>query len=335
MIRLLISEVARRRIAAGLDALGDRVQVLAIDEAGAIHGAQGLVALETAQPHVAWFTDDVLRGPAFDDFCSALLASTNLGWGQTVSAGVNNSIFKEMAARGARVTNSHGQALSIAEYVVTEVLVHYQHRAERVRAQAERRWQAVPFRELGLTHWLIVGFGAIGQAVAQRVRSFGARVTAVDQVARPLADRTVQLPEVCSVASEADVVVLALPLTDETAGVADERFFAAMKSDAVFVNVGRGGLVDEAALLAALDAGAPAHAVLDVVVTEPLPADSPLWDHPRVVLSAHTSALGSGYQARNDAAFLANLARFVDGQPLESEVDRKTLASPIVDWKAS
>jgi phosphoglycerate dehydrogenase-like enzyme len=238
-----------------------------------------------------------------------------------------------MAARRARLTNSHGQALSIAEYVVTEVLVHYQHRAERVRAQAEHRWQPVPFRELGLTHWLIVGFGAIGQAVAQRVRPFGATVTAVDQVARPLADRTFPLSAVRDLAPEADVVMLALPLTDETAGVADARLFGAMKSDAVFVNVGRGGLVDEAALLAALDAGAPAHAVLDVVVTEPLPGDSPLWDHPRVVLSAHTAALGSGHQARNDAAFLANLARFVAGQALESEVDHKTLASPVVDWK--
>jgi phosphoglycerate dehydrogenase-like enzyme len=102
--------------------------------------------------------------------------------------------------------------------------------------------------------------------------------------------------------------------------MADTAFFQAMKPGAVFVNVGRGGLVDEDALLAALDQGKPEHAILDVFRTEPLPADSRFWDHPRVTLTPHASPLGSGLSGRSDALFLDNLNRFLDGRPLLNAV---------------
>ena len=108
--------------------------------------------------------------------------------------------------------------------------------------------------------------------------------------------------------------------TDETESLADQAFFAALKPGAILINVARGGLIDDAALLAGLDNGQVSAAVLDVFRTEPLPKDSPYWDHPGVHVSAHTSYAGNGTLARGDALFLNNLERYVQGQPLLNEV---------------
>jgi phosphoglycerate dehydrogenase-like enzyme len=120
-----------------------------------------------------------------------------------------------------------------------------------------------------------------------------------------------------------DVVVLACPLTDETAGLAGSVFFAAMKPGSLLINIGRGGLVDEAALLDGLASDRPRRAVLDVFATQPLPTDSPLWTHPQVRVSAHTAASGSGTMGRGDTLFLENLHRLSEGRPLRGEVDAR------------
>jgi phosphoglycerate dehydrogenase-like enzyme len=120
---------------------------------------------------------------------------------------------------------------------------------------------------------------------------------------------------------EADVVVLACALNDETRGMCDEAFFRAMKPGAVLINIGRGGLVDEDALRSGLDRDQPGHAVLDVFRTEPLPADSWFWDHPKVRVSAHTSNSGDGNAGRGDELFLENLRRYLAKEPLLNEAD--------------
>jgi phosphoglycerate dehydrogenase-like enzyme len=125
---------------------------------------------------------------------------------------------------------------------------------------------------------------------------------------------------------QADAVVLCAPLNDRTRHLANSGFFAAMKPGSVLANVGRGALVDEDALLAALERGAPAHAVLDVFETEPLPAESPFWGHPRVSLSAHCSGVTGAQDGRNQALFLDNLGRYVAGKPLLYEVDPADVA---------
>ncbi len=273
-------------------------------------------------PTLAWMTHDLWGMPAARDFMVTLLKSPGLKWLQSASAGVDNPVFGQLVGRGVRLTTSHGQAVGMSDYVLAGVLDHFQCGPERRAAQAARDWRKIPIRELLDTRWLIVGFGAVGQGVAARAKAFGAHVTGVrrNQAADALADRIISPDRLLDHAPLADVVVLACPLTTATRHMANAAFFAAMKDDAVLVNVGRGGLVDEPALLAALDAGKPAHAVLDVFETEPLPSDSPFWAHPRVSLNAHASGIGNGQNDRNRDLFLDNLGRYLAREPLLNEV---------------
>ena len=119
---------------------------------------------------------------------------------------------------------------------------------------------------------------------------------------------------------DSDVVVLCMPQTPETINLVDAHFLAAMKPSAMLVNVGRGGAIDDAALLAALDAGQPEYALLDVFRIEPLPADHPFWKHPRITVTAHTSAVTTGWDMRLDDLVVDNISRYLADEPLRNEV---------------
>ncbi len=302
-----------------------------MDATGALSIDGGPIAAEDAAPTIAWATADLFATPVARDFMVTLLKSPGLKWLQSASAGVDNPVFGQLVSRGVRLTTSHGQAVGMADYVLAGVLDHFQRGPERREAQAAHDWRrSIRIRELLETRWLIVGFGAVGQAVAARAKGFGAHITGArrNQNADPLADQIVTPENIGDHLPEADVVVLACPLTDATRHMANTAFFAAMKDDAVLVNVGRGGLVDEAALLAGLDAAKPARAVLDVFETEPLPADSPFWSHPRVSLTAHCSGVGIGQDDRNRDLFLDNLGRYLAREPLRNEVAASDLKTP-------
>ncbi len=214
-------------------------------------------------------------------------------------------------------------AVGISEYVLAQVLSLLHPVDLQRQQQADRRWQITPFRELSQTHWLIVGFGPIGQAVAKRVKAFGASVTVVRRTPVPSepADQVGTMADFETFGPTADVVLLACPLNEATRGFADAGFFSTLKVGAILVNIARGPLIDDAALIAALDAGRLEAAVLDVFHTEPLPENDPLWSHPKVRLTPHTSFAGSGVQTRWDQLFLDNIARFCNGEPLAMEVD--------------
>lgn len=197
-------------------------------------------------------------------------------------------------------------------------------------AQAESRWErgGTGHREVAGSAWLVVGMGAIGGEVARRARALGATVTGVRRHPsgdEPV-DRVVTPDGLLSAVPEADVVVLSAPASRATRHLADGAFFAAMRPGSVLVNVARGELVDEEALLAALDLGRPAAAVLDVASTEPLSVASPLWRHPLVTLTPHAS----GHTGTTNAHYLPfveeNLRRYLAGEPLRQE---RTLA----DWR--
>ena len=287
------------------------------------------VTADDAAPTLAWATQDLFFSAVARDFMVTLLKSPGLKWLQSASAGVDNPIFGQLVSRGVRLTTSHGQAVGMADYVLAGVLDHFQRAPERREAQTAHAWRRIQIREVLGTRWLIVGFGAVGQAVAARAKAFGAHVIGVrrNQSADTLADEIIPPNRVVDKLPTADVVVLACPLTPATRHMANAAFFAAMKDDAVLVNVGRGGLVDEAALLAGLDAAKPDRAVLDVFETEPLPADSPFWSHPRVSVSAHCSGVGNGQDDRNRDLFLDNLERYLSGKPLRNEVAKSDIAA--------
>jgi phosphoglycerate dehydrogenase-like enzyme len=330
MTRLVLFEPAYSRVAAALTGLAPDLELALVSPEGAITLAGEPISDDAVQPDWGWFSADSGFGPAGRTLFVSMLKSQKLTWVHTGAAGVDNPVWRQLVDKGAALTTGHGQAISIAEYVVAGVLEYFQRWPERHAEQAARRWARLPFREVAGTRWLIVGFGAIGEATAERARAFGAEIIGVRRsgAPHPAADRMARLADVHGMLPEADVVVLAAPLNAETANIADAAFFAAMKPRSVLVNIGRGGLVDEAALLAALDAGKPEHALLDVFHTEPLPEDSPFWAHPKASLTAHASAFGSGQTARNDALFLENLRRRLAGEPMLYPADPRDLAGP-------
>jgi phosphoglycerate dehydrogenase-like enzyme len=321
-MRLLIYRPSYLRLKAGIEATGVEPVLMAEDASLSLAGRP--ISLEEAQIEAGWANNETFFGPAARDFSRALLKSPSLKWLQSGAAGFDHPMFGQLVQRGVTLTTSHGQAVGMADYVLWGVLDHFQRGAERRKAQADHEWARLRYREIAGSRWLVIGFGAIGQGVAERAKAFGAEVIGVRRNQAPHPAAAIVPPDaIGGRLPEADVVVLSVPLTPETRHIAGAEFFAAMKPRSVLVNVGRGGLVDEAALLAALEAGRPEHAVLDVFETEPLPADSPFWDHPRVTLTGHASGITEGQSARNDELFLQNLRRYVAGEPLLNHADPK------------
>ncbi|MDB5495056.1 MAG: hypothetical protein JWP86_2393 [Phenylobacterium sp.] len=325
-MRLLIYEPSFRRLEATIAGLGPAIDPVLMDEAGGLTHDGQPISIEDAAVEAAWANNEVWLGPVAREFSVAILKSPALKWLQSGAAGFDHPIFGQLVQRGVRLATSHGQAVGMADYVLWGVLDHFQRGPERRAAQAAGDWRrTLRFRELAGSEWLVIGFGAIGQGVGLRARAFGARVTGVrrNPAPDPAADVIAAQAEIPALLPRADVVVLSVPLTPATRHLVDAAFLAAMKPRSVLVNVGRGGLVDEPALLAALDKGAPEHAVLDVFETEPLPKESPFWAHPQVTLTPHLSGATEGQAARNDARFLDNLRRYLAGEPLLNEADPK------------
>ena len=319
-MRLLIHERSYARVRAAIDT-GPAIELLLINDAGDLTLNGAAITPDDAAPDLAWANTDTFFTGAGRNFMAATLKSPNLKWVQSGAAGFDNPAFGKIVQKGARLTTSHGQAVGMADYVLWGVLDVLQNGAGRRADQAAGVWKRSPFREMAGSRWTIIGFGAIGRGVAVRARAFGAEITGVRRSGRAdtAADRIATLAELPDLLPETDVLVLCTPLTAETRHVAGAEAFRRMKRGSILVNVGRGGLVDEPALLAALDRDAPAHAVLDVFATEPLPSDSPFWAHPKVTLTPHASGMSAGNAPRNDAIFVENLRRYLAGEPLEHE----------------
>jgi phosphoglycerate dehydrogenase-like enzyme len=172
----------------------------------------------------------------------------------------------------------------------------------------------------------LVGLGSIGRAVSKRAKALDMRVIAVrehPEKGRESADTVFGPAQIDEVFRSADYIVLAAPVTNATKAIANVERMALMKPDACLINVGRGQLVDEAALAAALLEKKIGGAALDVFPHEPLPADSPLWDLPNLLITPHTAALTDKLWERHYALFAENLRRYIDGRPLLGMVDKR------------
>ncbi|HUL85110.1 MAG TPA: D-2-hydroxyacid dehydrogenase, partial [Actinomycetota bacterium] len=248
-----------------------------------------------------------------------------LRWIQSASDGVDQLLFPGLAERGVVVTNARGIFDdAIAEWVIGAILAMATGLAGSIVAQHERRWTHDRRTErLAGRRLLAVGPGPLGRAAARRGHDLGMTVSAVGRAPRAddLFDRIGGPEDFHAMLGEADVVLDVLPLTAETRHRFDAAAFAAMRPTARFVNVGRGGTVDEAALIDALRRGAIGGAALDVFEEEPLPASSPLWSFPAVIVSPHLCGDFEGWEAEVVALFVDNLGRFARGEPLRNAVD--------------
>lgn len=270
---------------------------------------------------VAFFSNDAWPERA-GAFMKVALGASNLRWLHSMSAGVDSPVFAMFTDRGVRLTTSSGaSAPPIAGTVMLYLLALSRGLPRWMRAQAAHEWSPAPYRELDGQRLVVVGYGPIGQEVVRLAEAFRMDPVIVRRAARGDEPCPVRpLSELTDAVRDADAIVLALPLADGTEGIVSAEVIAAMKPTAMFVNVGRGQLVDQPALTAALADGRLGGAGLDVFDPEPLPADDPLWDLPNVIVSPHDSGSSDGTARRANGIFLDNLDRFVRNEALRNEV---------------
>lgn len=256
----------------------------------------------------------------------------NLRWFQQWTAGADWLLrYPETVDLDFVLTSTSGiHAIPISEHILALLLAFGREIHRAVRAQQRRKWIALDqhgsVSELAGKTLVLVGVGAIGARTAEVAAALGVRVLGVRRdpaIAVHGAESMVGPDRLLDLLPEADFVVLIAPLTRETQGMIGERELRAMKPTAYIVNVGRGGLIQEHALIRALQEGWIAGAGLDVFETEPLPQDSPLWSMENVIITSHYGGMTPHYDERAMAIFLDNLQRYRSGQPLCNVVDKE------------
>jgi phosphoglycerate dehydrogenase-like enzyme len=284
-------------------------------------------ALERAAPEatviLSWaFSRDLLQ--------KALTMSPRVRWVHTRAAGIDKLLFPELVASGAVLTNGSGVfSASLGEWVLGAILYFAKDFRRLVRSQMEGRWNPFNVTELSGQTVGIVGYGDIGRAVATRVRHMGMRVLGMTRRgpllynADPLVNQIFAPADRIQMIEQCDYIVVAAPLTPETRGLIGEAEFAVMKPSAVILNIGRGPVIDEAALIRALQQRRIKGAALDVFDCEPLPQGHPLYLLDNVLLSPHCADHTATWLDDAMDFFLANFERYRKGEPLLNVVDKE------------
>ena len=260
-------------------------------------------------------------------------AARQLRWIHSSAAGVGNMLFPELVQSEVVLTNSSGvSADPIAEHVLGLTLALFRKFPVAFRSQASRHWAQndmvapPPLRHVQGAHVLIIGLGSIGAACAWRFAALGAEVTAIrrrlDRPTPPGVSHVATAEDLHQLLPQADVVVISAAQTGATRGLIGERELSLMHTNAILINVSRGKLVDEGALISALQAGTIGGAGLDVFEHEPLAAGSPLWTLPNVIITPHMSGFRPDHWDAVTTLFAENLQRFEHGEPLRNVVDK-------------
>lgn len=313
-VRIVIQGAENADAVPGLDRLGGEVELRFATDVESLR-----TALDGAEVLLGWN----FRG---GELTRAWDAANRLRWIHWSGAGVDALLFPELVENDVTVTNARGVFdRAMAEYVLGLVIAFAKHLPETLVLQGERRWQHRVTERIEGRKALVVGTGSIGREIARLLAAAGMAITGVGRrerrddpdfgTVRPREDLDRLLPD-------ADYVVNVVPHTAENVAMFGATQFGAMKNTARFVNVGRGTTVDEAALVEALRDGDIAGAGLDVFETEPLAAESPLWELRNVIVSPHMSGDFCGYPEVLAQLFIDNLARYRRGEPLHNVVDK-------------
>ncbi len=261
----------------------------------------------------------------------AMRANPGLKWVHTMAAGGGAQVkaaglTPEELDRVVFTTSAGVHAGTLAEFCLLGVLAGAKDVFGLREQQAAKQWPPRrPMRQVAEQTVLVVGLGGIGVETARLLKAFGATVLGVKRTVEPVeyVDEVHGTDQLAALAARADAIVVTLPGTDATTGLIDRTVLQAARPGVVLVNVGRGTVIDEQALIDALRSGQVGSAYLDVFAVEPLPHDSPLWELQTVLVSPHTAALNPAEDRRIAELFADNLRRFLDGQPLRNVMDTK------------
>jgi phosphoglycerate dehydrogenase-like enzyme len=274
---------------------------------------------------------DVILNGEFKDprpFQNTFSLATRLRWAHTLSAGVEHVLTPEIIASPVPMTNGRGVfRRPLAEWAVGAMLYFQYDYRRLIRQQEAGVWADFDIEELADKVVGIVGYGEIGRAVAERAKPFGCRIVALrrkpeNSAGDPLIDRAYGPSQIDEMLSACDFIVAAAPSTPTTRGLIGPAQIAVLKSSAVVINIGRGPVIDEAALIAALESNKIRGAALDVFTVEPLPAGHAFYKLQNVLLSPHSADHTPGWRDLAVKFFLENFARFAKGEPLENVVDK-------------
>jgi phosphoglycerate dehydrogenase-like enzyme len=313
---LVLGNPAARHLAL-LDRLPERTRILAGESREPFAGA-------------AAEADAVLCGGGHRALLEQLWPRlAKLRWIHALAAGLDGLLFPELAESPVVLTNSRGVfAPSLGEFALAGMLWFAKDLDRMRRQQSARQWRQFDVEELRHRNLAIVGYGSIGREAALRARPFGMRIHAHKRHAAldgvyPLVDRMYTREELPAMLSLADYLLVCAPLTPETRGLIGEAELARLKPSCVVLNLGRGPVIDEAALVRALAGGRIRGAVLDVFDAEPLPAEHPLWGFGNVLFSPHCADHTATWMEEAMLMFLSNYERFAAGQPLVNLVDKR------------
>lgn len=290
-------------------------------------------------PHAIVNSPERLAGPAKDAevilhwagsrdlLRAAFLAGRNVRWVHSRSAGLDRILFPELVESAVPLTNGSGVfSPSLGEFALAAILYFAKDFRRMLRNQEAGRWEQFDVDEIAGQIVGIVGYGDIGRAVASRAHAMGMKVLALKRHAPaspdPFVDRFYAPKQLHSMLAECDFVVVAAPLTPETRHMINDAAFAAMKPNAVIINIGRGPVIDQAALVRALTQKRIKGAGLDVFEQEPIPAGDPIWELENVLISPHCADHTRDWLDQAMRFFLEQYQRFSSGQPLANVVEK-------------